>query len=126
MTTRLQDPNQLVTLEFVPADEQPMPALAEQVGRESRTRDGDAQPELSPAHVQQFDPESVPLDQVIGEHVREGVDYTRICAWHCWASRRVVSRALAMGQRCPYCAAEIDGGRKRYFELSDRLLGIRC
>lgn len=125
MATRLQHPNQAVTLEFVPTDQQPRAPLTEQVGREPRPRDGDPEPELRLTYAQQFDAESIALDQVIGEHGPDGVDFTRICALHQWASRPVVSRDLALGQRCHFCEAEIDGGRKRYFELTDRLLGVR-
>jgi hypothetical protein len=92
------------------------------VGGELRADHLHPQPPATPAQSAQVDPEPVPNSLVVGEHGRDGVDYSRICFVHKWASRTVVASALATRQTCPYCDADADGGRERYRELVDRLV----
>lgn len=50
--------------------------------------------------------------ELLMEQTRDGVDYTRVCGRHQWASLPFYTLKDILPQ-CPECAAEIDGGRGR-------------
>lgn len=127
MGARLNRALQALTLGPVPALQcAPEPAgPVEGCGGGFAPAHRDKEADAAPAARQAFDVPRLKLDDIVAEHVRDGIDYTRICArpGHEWASSPLVSRASAERLRCPFCEAERGGGRERYWQLLARLAG---